>query len=224
MNHHNHDQAVRIGPLALPGQLAGVPHGNASAAGLVLFAHGSGSGRLSPRNRAVADSLRQERLATLLFDLLTADEADDRAKVFDIDLLAQRLLQAMAWAHEQPALTHLPLGLFGASTGAAAALVAAARAPHRVVAVVSRGGRPDLAGEALAQVEASTLLIVGSHDEEVLALNREAKRRLVRCECRLEIVRGATHLFEEAGALEAVARLARAWFKQHLGGGETPEQ
>jgi pimeloyl-ACP methyl ester carboxylesterase len=218
MNHRNHDQPVHIGPLGLPGQLAGVPHGHVAAAGLVVFAHGSGSGRLSPRNRAVADLLRQERFATLLFDLLTAEEADDRAKVFDVDLLAERVLLALAWAHGQPALANLPLGLFGASTGAAAALVAAARAPHRVAAVVSRGGRPDLAGVALERVEAPTLLIVGSLDEEVLALNRQAQRHLVRCESRLELVRGATHLFEEAGALEAVARLARAWFKHHLAG------
>jgi len=207
LNHHNGEK-VQVGPLGLPGVLSVMPQ----ALGLVVFAHGSGSSRLSPRNRFVAEVLQQERLATLMFDLLEDHEADDREKVFDIDLLAGRLEQAMAWTQAHPGLGALPLGLFGASTGAAAALVAAARRPAHVRAVVSRGGRPDLAGEALAQVRAPTLLIVGGLDEEVLVLNRQAMTRMTHCEHHLDIVRGATHLFEEAGALQAVARLARAWF------------
>ncbi|MCW5633568.1 MAG: dienelactone hydrolase family protein [Rubrivivax sp.] len=204
-----------VGPHGLPGLLSTLPAER--ALGIVLFAHGSGSSRLSPRNRVVAEALQREQLSTLLFDLLQADEADDRAKVFDIDLLATRLLQAMRWVREQPALAALPLGLFGASTGAAAALVAAAERPREVAAVVSRGGRPDLAGAALPQVQAPTLLIVGSLDEEVLALNREALRRMPDSAVhRLEVVRGATHLFEEAGALESVSRLARTWFRTHF--------
>lgn len=184
--------------------------------GLVLFAHGSGSSRLSPRNAAVAEVLRQSGLATLLFDLLTEAEADDRGNVFDIALLAGRLARAATWAQTYSAVRGLPLGFFGASTGAAAALVAAADRPD-VRAIVSRGGRPDLADDALARVAAPTLLIVGGADHAVLALNREAQRRM-RCECRLEIVPGATHLFEEPGALEAVTRLARDWFLRHLPG------
>ncbi len=212
LNHHNGEK-VQVGPLGLPGVLSVMPQ----ALGLVVFAHGSGSSRLSPRNRFVAEALQQERLATLMFDLLQDAEADDREKVFDIDLLARRLEQAMAWAYARSVLGALPLGLFGASTGAAA-LVAAARRPAQVRAVVSRGGRPDLAGDALARVQAPPLLIVGGLDEEVLALNRQAMARMTSCEHHLDIVRGATHLFEEAGALQAVARLARTWFSLHFAG------
>lgn len=208
-----HEQ-VSIDPAGLPGEL--VVAGNARA--LVILAHGSGSSRRSPRNRFVAESLHGRRLGTLLFDLLSDAEASDHAKVFDIALLAQRLLQAMAWVRQRADLTGLRVGLFGASTGAAAALVAAAERPHDVAAVVSRGGRPDLAGAALAQVRAPTLLLVGGSDAEVLALNRDALRQL-RCEKRLEIVPRASHLFEEAGTLERVAHSAGDWFAAHLGAG-----
>ncbi len=187
----------------------------AGAPGLVLFAHGSGSSRHSPRNRFVAEALRGRRLGTLLFDLLSEDEGRDRANVFDIGLLAQLLLQAMAWVRERTDLSALTLGLFGASTGAAAALVAAAERPHDAGAVVSRGDRPDLAGPALSQVRAPTLLIVGALDVEVLALNRRALQQLG-CEKRLEVVPRATHLFEEAGALERVADTAGEWLSAHL--------
>lgn len=185
------------------------------AGGLVLFAHGSGSGRHSPRNQYVASVLQQRGLATLLFDLLDEDEAEDRAKVFDIGLLAQRLSTAAAWARQQAELAALPLGFFGASTGAAAALVAAADPQCDVQAVVSRGGRPDLALEVLPLVRAPTLLVVGGDDEPVVALNREAFARL-QCPKELVIVPGATHLFSEPGALEEVARLAADWFTRHL--------
>jgi dienelactone hydrolase len=204
-------RAVRVGPRALPGDLL-VP---ASAVGLVLFAHGSGSSRLSSRNRRVAARLQQEGLATLLFDLLDEAEAANRRRVFDIPLLGERLVQAIDWADTQPALAALRHGLFGASTGAAAALVAAAARPARVGAVVSRGGRPDLADAMLPQVQAPTLLIVGGADLEVLALNRDALRRL-RCPKRLDVVPGATHLFEEPGTLDTVADLAAGWFLTHL--------
>jgi putative phosphoribosyl transferase len=203
---------VQIPPLALAGSL-GLP--TSPAQGLVLFAHGSGSSRLSPRNRYVAGALREAGLATLLFDLLSDAEAADRANVFDIDLLAERLIDATAWCRSHAATRALPIGYFGASTGAAAALVAAARPDCNVGAVVSRGGRPDLAAGALPRVKAPTLLIVGSHDTEVLALNRMALGKL-RCEAKLEIVPGATHLFEEPGTLEVVVDLARRWFLQHL--------
>lgn len=191
----------------------------ADARGLVVFAHGSGSSRFSARNRAVASHLNRAGLATLLFDLLTADEEliDARtAKLrFDIPLLAGRLTGTVDWSGRQPLLTGLPLGLFGASTGAAAALISAAERPQRVAAVVSRGGRPDLALPVLDRVRAPTLLVVGGHDPEVLALNREALAALT-CEKALAIVPGATHLFEEPGALEQVAELAAAWFLEHL--------
>lgn len=191
----------------------------ADARGLVVFAHGSGSSRFSARNRAVASHLNRAGLATLLFDLLTADEEliDARtAKLrFDIPLLAGRLTGTVDWSGRQPLLTGLPLGLFGASTGAAAALISAAERPQRVAAVVSRGGRPDLALPVLDRVRAPTLLVVGGHDPEVLALNREALAALT-CEKALAIVPGATHLFEEPGALEQVADLAAAWFLDHL--------
>ena len=193
----------QIPPLGLAGTLR-IPAG---ATCVVVFAHGSGSSRLSPRNNAVAEDLGARGIATLLFDLLTPDEEGDRQNVFDIPLLAERLCDGVAWANREPALSRLPVGLFGASTGAAAALVAAARMPGEVGAVVSRGGRPDLAGDALGRVEAPTLLIVGGADHGVIELNREAFARLTAPKA-LEIVPGATHLFPEAGALEAVAELA----------------
>jgi dienelactone hydrolase len=196
--------------------LGGILQVPAGARGVVAFAHGSGSGRHSPRNQFVAGALRDAGLATLLLDLLEEDEADDRAKVFDIDLLADRLLAAADWLAAEPLTGRLRLGFFGASTGGGAALVAAARRPAAVGAVVSRGGRPDLAGDALPLVQAPTLLIVGGADDVVLQLNEMALRRL-RCVKALEVVPGATHLFPEPGALEEVARLAAAWFVRHLG-------
>lgn len=205
-------QTVRIAPRALEGSLGAR---NTSRA-LVIFAHGSGSSRFSPRNRRVASGLREAGLATLLLDLLTGGEEEDRAKVFDIALLASRLLEATQWARSQPALAHLPIGYFGASTGAAAALVAAADPEARVAAVVSRGGRPDLAGAALAQVRAPTLLIVGGLDTPVIAMNRHALTEL-HAEKQLVIVPGAGHLFEEAGTLDVVTKLAAEWFVRHLG-------
>lgn len=205
------NEAVLLQEPALPGDLS-VP---AHAQGLVLFAHGSGSSRLSRRNRWVAQQLHQHGLATLLFDLLTEEESRDRRMVFDIPLLAQRVAKAMRWAEQRDELAGLRLGLFGASTGAAAALVVAAQKPQRVAAVVSRGGRPDLAYEWLPRVQAPTLLIVGGRDEEVLELNRQALR-LLKGPKRLEVVPGATHLFEEPGTLDSVAALATTWFEQHL--------
>ncbi|MEV4838424.1 alpha/beta hydrolase [Nonomuraea sp. NPDC049486] len=195
----------------LSGQLV-VPDG---ARGVVLFAHGSGSSGRSPRNRYVAAALNEAGLGTLLFDLLTPEEEYDRANVFDIELLAGRLLTATERVREQSAAANLPLGYFGASTGAAAALSAAAEPDADVAAIVSRGGRPDLAGPRLASVRAPTLLIVGGHDEQVLELNREAQRELGG-ESRLEIVPGATHLFEEPGALDQVADLTGSWFVTHF--------
>ena len=205
------DVVVDLERVHLPGDLF-VPAGSV---GLVVFAHGSGSSRLSPRNVLVADRLHGAGLGTLLFDLLTPAEGEDRANVFDIGLLADRLSGASRWAGERVA--EVPLGLFGASTGAAAALVAASELGRRVGAVVSRGGRPDLAGGALPGVSAPTLLIVGGADRQVLELNREALARM-RCEKRLEVIPGATHLFEEPGALERVAELAAGWFAKHLTG------
>ena len=206
---------VQIPPLGLAGTLQ---YPNGPALGLVLFAHGSGSSRsrLSPRNKFVATALCESGLATLLFDLLTEDEAADRRNVFDIGLLADRLSLAAEWVAQEVGTRALPWGYFGASTGAAAALVAAARQPETCAAVVSRGGRPDLAGGALPRVRAPTLLIVGGDDLDVLTLNREAARRL-RCEHRIAVVPGATHLFEEPGTLEAVVDLARGWFLDHFG-------
>jgi pimeloyl-ACP methyl ester carboxylesterase len=192
--------------------LLGLPSGQ--AAGVVLFAHGSGSCHLSPRNRFVAASLQRAGLATLLFDLLTDREAADRSQVFDVSRLADRLGQAANWVARQPVTHGLPLGLFGASTGAAAALVCAADRDD-IAAVVSRGGRPDLAHESLPRLCAPTLLIVGGADDDVLAHNRAAARRL-RCEHQLAVVPGATHLFEEPGALDQVVALACAWFLRHL--------
>lgn len=186
-----------------------------SPRGLVVFAHGSGSSRFSPRNRAVAEWLGDAGFATLLLDLLTEDEALDRANVFDIDLLAQRLVDAIDWAGRQPQTAKLPIGIFGASTGAAAAIKAAAARPAQVRTVVSRGGRPDLAADALGRLAAPILLIVGGRDEVVIELNREAMRAMT-APASLVIVPGATHLFEEPGALQEVARLASAWFEDHL--------
>jgi putative phosphoribosyl transferase len=203
---------VAIGPFSLAGTL----HLPASASALVVFAHGSGSSRLSPRNMAVAGALNGQGMATLLFDLLTADEEQDRANVFDIPLLAERLVAVVHWIEQQPELARLPLGLFGASTGAAAALVAAARLGSRVGAVVSRGGRPDLADAALDDVAAPTLLIVGGLDFEVIELNEQAFARL-KAPKALEIVPGATHLFPEPGTLDMVIEHAARWFKTHLG-------
>jgi putative phosphoribosyl transferase len=202
---------IRADAVTLPGDLA-VPTG---ASGVVVFAHGSGSGRFSPRNRQVARALNRAGLATLLLDLLTEEEELERRFVFDIDLLTRRLVVAARWVASADETRELPLGFFGASTGAAAALLAAAELPDLVRAVVSRGGRPDLAAPRLAEVRAGTLLIVGGADETVLELNREALAAL-RCERRLEVVPGATHLFEEPGALERVAELAGAWFLGRL--------
>jgi putative phosphoribosyl transferase len=196
--------------LTLPGRLA-LP---TPPTGLVLFAHGSGSSRTSPRNAFVASVLHESWIGTLLFDLLTEQEATDRVNVFDVALLAERLLAAVRFVAGLEQTRHLPLGLFGASTGAAAAIVAAAREP-RVAAVVSRGGRPDLAGRKLGTVHVPTLLIVGEADTEVLALNERAYA-LLECDRRLAVVPGATHLFEEPGTLEAAARLAAEWFAKHL--------
>jgi putative phosphoribosyl transferase len=192
-------------------ELEGALHLPQEPVGLVIFAHGSGSSRFSPRNAYVAQELVAAGFATLLFDLLTAEEAEDRRNVFDIPLLGERVREAIAWASRAKEVRDLPIGLFGASTGAAAALVAAAHEPRRVAAVVSRGGRPDLAGTALARVEAPTLLIVGGFDLDVIELNREAMEKL-HCEARLAIVPGATHLFEEAGTLEQVVIEATRWF------------
>jgi putative phosphoribosyl transferase len=182
---------------------------------VVLFAHGSGSGRLSPRNTFVAHTLQDGGLATLLIDLLEEDEAEDRQKVFDIDLLADRLLAATEWLAQEPATQGFQVGYFGASTGAGAALQAAARAPASVAAVVSRGGRPDLAMPYLPRVKAPTLLIVGGHDFPVIQMNQEALAQLI-CPKELVIVPGATHLFEEPGTLEEVAGLALRWFVHYL--------
>ena len=211
------ERAVEVpaGPVELAGNLC-VPE---EAGGVVLFAHGSGSGRHSPRNRHVARVLGEAGLATLLIDLLTPDEEEaDRESGhlrFDVGLLARRLAGATHWLRQNPDTRDLPVGYFGASTGAGAALVAAAERPREVGAVVSRGGRPDLAGDTLPLVEAPTLLIVGSDDEPVIRMNEEALGRL-RAEKRLEIVPGAGHLFEEPGTLEEVARLAAGWFTRHL--------
>ncbi|NOU10707.1 MAG: alpha/beta hydrolase [Nitrospira sp.] len=182
---------------------------------MVVFAHGSGSGRLSPHNNFVARQLQRDGLATLLLDLLTEEEADDQHKVFDIDLLADRLLLAKDWLEAEPRTQHLKIGYFGASTGAGAALQAAAREPANVKAVVSRGGRPDLAEPYLPSVTAPTLLIVGGHDEPVIEMN-QAAYELLTCEKQLIIVPGATHLFEEPGTLEQVAEQASRWFLHYL--------
>jgi pimeloyl-ACP methyl ester carboxylesterase len=218
------DSETRILSVTIPAgrgiELAGDLSIPARATGIVLFAHGSGSSRHSSRNRFVASELNRANLATLLVDLLTEEEEYaerySRHLRFDIELLARRLLAATDWAAAEPSTRHLPVGFFGASTGGGAALVAAAARPAKIAAVVSRGGRPDLAGEALPLVTAPTLLIVGGDDDVVIDLNEKALARL-RCEKRLEIVPGATHLFEEPGTLERVAELARDWFTSHLG-------
>lgn len=199
-----------------PVSLAGLLETPAQPVGAVVFAHGSGSSRHSPRNRQVARTLQEAGFATLLFDLLSEAEARDRANVFDIELLGGRLLDVVGWLRRQPVLDVLPVGLFGASTGAGAALVAAADPACDVSAVVSRGGRPDLAGDHLGAVRAPTLLIVGGRDQAVLELNDSALRRL-RCPAQLVTVPGATHLFEEPGTLEHVSELAAEWFGTHLG-------
>ncbi len=203
---------ISIPPIGLRGTLTAPRNVHA----LVVFAHGSGSSRLSPRNRAVADALNTGGMATLLFDLLTTTEEADRRTVFNIHLLADRLVTAVNWLNEEPYLAALPLGLFGASTGAAAALVAAANLPQRIGAVVSRGGRPDLAGDFLDRVRAPTLLIVGGADVGVLELNEQALARLQGGRNALEIVPNASHLFPEPGALEAVIRHAARWFERFL--------
>jgi putative phosphoribosyl transferase len=205
------DVQIPAGAVTLPGQLTVTP----GARGIVLFAHGSGSGRSSPRNMFVASALHMVGLGTLLFDLLTPAEEADRSNVFDISLLAGRLTAATSWVRSQPELDGISVGYFGASTGAAAALRAAAEPGSRIAAIVSRGGRPDLAGPALAQVQAPTLLIVGGLDDRVLDLNAEAQAKL-RAESELTVVPGATHLFPEPGSLEKVASLARDWFQRHL--------
>jgi pimeloyl-ACP methyl ester carboxylesterase len=202
---------VQIAPPGLPGTLS-CP---ADASGIVAFAHGSGSSRLSPRNRAVATALNRKRIATLLFDLLTPDEESERANVFDIDLLADRLVAGVCWLSREPLVARLPVGLFGASTGAAAALAAAAQLPGRIGAIVSRGGRPDLAGAVLDRVHVPTLLIVGGLDFGVIELNQQAHARLPGPK-ELVIIPGATHLFPEPGALEQVIAHAGRWFEQHL--------
>lgn len=196
-------------------RLSGILHVPRAAVGVVAFAHGSGSGRFSPRNQFVAHVLQEAGLATLLLDLLEEEEAEDREKIFDIELLAERLQSAASWLSQEPETATLRLGYFGASTGAGAALVAAAREPAAVGAVVSRGGRPDLASDYLPAVQAPTLLIVGGNDDVVIELNEQALRRLRRHK-ELIIVPGATHLFEEPGTLEEVARLAKAWFVRYL--------
>lgn len=196
-------------------RLSGILHVPPGSGGVVAFAHGSGSGRFSPRNQFVARVLQEAALATLLLDLLEEEEAEDREKVFDIELLAERLQSAADWLKLEPATSTLRLGYFGASTGAGAALVAAAHAPEAIGAVVSRGGRPDLAHKDLPSVQAPTLLIVGGDDDVVVELNEQALRQL-RCPKELVIVPGATHLFEEPGTLEEVARLAKEWFVRYL--------
>ena len=212
---HGVEVEIRTDGVTLRGDLVVPP----AARGIIAFAHGSGSGRLSPRNRHVAAGLHAGGFATLLLDLLSEREArvDDvtRHLRFDVALLARRLVSAISWLGEDPAAAALPLGLYGASTGAAAALTAAAEAPDRVAAVVSRGGRPDLAGFALGRVRSPTLLIVGERDTQVIVLNERAQRAMTALN-RLTIVPEAGHLFEEPGALEAVITLTRDWFTKHL--------
>lgn len=209
-------ERITIPPVDLDGLLRLPKH----ASGIIVFAHGSGSSRLSSRNNYVADRFGERGLATLLFDLLIEEEARDRANVFDVDLLARRLLHAIAWLTRRDDLRGLSVGLFGASTGAAAALVAASRSDS-VHAVVSRGGRPDLAQLALHLVKAPTLLIVGGLDIDVLALNRSAFAELG-CVKGLQVVPGASHLFEEPGTLDAVVALAQGWFEEYLAIDELP--
>src|SRR5438552_7439082 len=218
---------IPAGSATLEGNLTIVRHGESvrrridQTKALVLFAHGSGSSRHSPRNQFVARTLNEAGLATLLFDLLTPEEESvdlyTREHRFNIGLLAERLVQATKWAKQQKQTADLRVGYFGSSTGGGAALVAAAELPNEIGAVVSRGGRPDLAGEALPKVKAPTLLIVGGEDHVVIELNEQARAQM-KCECKIEIVPGATHLFEEPGALEHVAKLASDWFLLHAAG------
>jgi dienelactone hydrolase len=228
-NQHEGTNAGESGPerrVWIPvdgGELGGALALPAGATRVVLFAHGAGSSRFSPRNRLVASAIQEAGIGTLLFDLLMESEAENRANVFDIGLLASRLIQTTSWLLESPRTGALHVGYFGASTGAAAALVAAARLPDTIEAVVSRGGRPDLAGRALEQVRAPTLLIVGGADEPVIEMNREALEVLT-VEKEMVIVPGATHLFEEPGALEQVATLATDWFQRFLGRGMVEER
>jgi putative phosphoribosyl transferase len=208
---HEHSVRITRGEVTLEGIL-GL---SVDPRGIVVFAHGSGSGRFSPRNNFVARQLQRDGFATLLLDLLTEVEADDRRNVFDINLLADRLLLAKGWLEAEPRAQHLKIGYFGASTGAGAALQAAAREPSNIKAVVSRGGRPDLAEPYLPSVTAPTLLIVGGHDEPVIEMN-QAAYDLLTCEKKLIIVPGATHLFEEPRTLEQVAEHAGRWFQRYL--------
>lgn len=212
------DPLMRTDEVTVPSdsiRLAGILAVPQDVTALVVFAHGSGSGRHSPRNRLVADVLNRAGLATMLVDLLTADEEGDRARVFDIEMLAHRLVEVTRWLRTRPGLSELPIGYFGASTGAGAALWAATEPGIEIAAVVSRGGRPDLAGPRLALVRAPTLLIVGGNDQLVLELNQEARLRMP-CPSEIDVVPHATHLFEEPGALEQVADLALGWFRGHL--------
>ncbi len=215
MNLVMNEARVPAGRAMLDGNLTIV----AQTKGLVLFAHGSGSSRHSPRNQFVARTLNDAGLATLLFDLLTPEEESvdvyTREHRFDIGLLAERLVYATKWAKQQEQTKDFRIGYFGSSTGGGAALVAAAELPNEIGAVVSRGGRPDLAGDALPKVKAPTLLIVGGEDQVVIELNEQARVQM-KCECTIEIVPGATHLFEEPGALERVAKLAAEWFLRHI--------
>jgi len=212
------DLSIDVGPVVLKGYVC-VP---ARARSIVIFAHGSGSGYMSPRNRFVAHTLNKADIATLLFDLLDESEANDRRLVFDIDFLTERLIRATEWIGTQRALDSMAIGYFGASTGAAAALQAAARLGTKIKAVVSRGGRPDLAGNFLADVQSPTLLIVGGEDDAVIPLNERAYEKLT-CEKEFVIIPGATHLFEEPGALEKVAEHATKWFKKFLVRTRRPE-
>lgn len=210
---HEYTFPVAVGSLRLPGFLT-LPN---NARGVVIFAHGSGSSRFSERNRMIAESLRHVGVGSLLFDLLTQEEEWDRRNVFDIELLAERLDDAKNWVRQYPDAIGLPIGYFGASTGAAAAIVAAANAPVDIRAVVSRGGRPDLAAQALGVLKAPTLLIVGGGDSYVVELNRNAFEQMKSCQNRaLEIVTCATHLFPEPGALAKVSELANHWFETYL--------
>ncbi|HME87805.1 MAG TPA: alpha/beta family hydrolase [Chthoniobacterales bacterium] len=224
------DVCIPAGRVMLDGNLTIVRHGESvrrqidQANGLILFAHGSGSSRHSPRNQFVARMLNEAGLATLLFDLLTPEEESvdlyTREHRFDIGLLAERLVYATRWANQQEQTRDLSISYFGSSTGGAASLVAAAELPNEVVAAVSRGGRPDLAGDALPKVKAPTLLIVGGEDHVVIELNEKARSQM-KCECKIDIVPGATHLFEEPGTLEQVAQRASDWFVHHLSAAAT---
>lgn len=207
---YHKEVSISVADLRLKGELCIPQKANA----IIIFSHGSGSSRLSKRNLQVAAYLQERNFGTLLFDLLTAEEDQNYNNRFDIDLLTERLVDATAWLQKLPAAKNIPIGYFGASTGAASALKAAAQLPH-IFAVVSRGGRPDLAKEALSMVKAPTLLIVGGLDVQVLELNQAAYREL-KCEKQLKVVEGATHLFEEQGKMEIVAELATTWFKQHI--------